>query len=88
MLFIRQAREGCGVRTLGRRRKDVEKSGEEDEPWKQCLRASTLKYTNRSFLQTKKYPSTFYSLFTKSPLEGDSRPARKNFPFVFQSQPG
>lgn len=40
----------------------------------------TLKYPNRSFLQTKKYPSTFYSLFTKSPLEGDSRPARKKLP--------
>lgn len=36
-----------------------------------------LKYPNRSFLQTNKYPSSFYSLFTKSPLEGDSRPASK-----------
>lgn len=48
----------------------------------------TLKYPNRSFLQTNTYLSSYYILFTKLPLEGDRRPARKSFPFVFQSQPG
>lgn len=43
----------------------------------------TLKYPNRSFLHTNKYPSSFYILFTKSPLEGDSRPARKTSHLYF-----
>lgn len=50
------------MRTLGHHRKDVRGREEEDEPEKEFKRRRTgitLKYLNRSFLPTNKYPSSF-----------------------------